>query len=139
MSCFRNPAKGWQQPRLAIFNKVISDAQQILHNCEILFLDVNECKGNHSCHKNAKCTNTIGSHVCECQPGYTGDGRNCTGEFDRFYLTNREALTVLCLILLGCAWKISFSSLSLLMYYHVYIADRLLIALYSRFCLIFYA
>ena len=44
---------------------------------------------------------------------------------------------MLCLILLGFAWTISFSSLSLLMHYDVYIADRLLIALYSRFCLIF--
>ena len=57
------------------------------------YLDVDECKGNHSCHENAKCTNTIGSHVCECQPGYTGNGHICKGEYDRFYL-NREALIV---------------------------------------------
>ena len=50
------------------------------------YLDVDECKGKHSCHKKAKCTNTIGSHVCECQPGYTGNGQNCTGEFDSFPL-----------------------------------------------------
>ncbi|CAH3164832.1 unnamed protein product, partial [Pocillopora meandrina] len=42
--------------------------------------DVDECKGNHSCHENANCTNTFGSHVCDCQAGYTGDGQNCTGE-----------------------------------------------------------
>ena len=64
-------------------------------SCLCDYLDVDECKGNHFCHKNAKCTNTIGSHVCECQPGYTGNGQNCTGEFDRYYLTNREALTVI--------------------------------------------
>ena len=40
----------------------------------------------HSCHEKAKCTNTIGSHVCECQSGYTGNGQNCTGEFDSFPL-----------------------------------------------------
>ena len=45
------------------------------------FIDVDECKGNHSCHENANCTNTNGSHVCDCQPGYTGNGQNCTGEF----------------------------------------------------------
>ena len=50
------------------------------------YLDVDECKGKHSCHEKAKCTNTIGSHVCECQPGYTGNGQNCTGEFDSFPL-----------------------------------------------------
>ena len=45
------------------------------------FIDVDECKGNNSCHENANCTNTNGSHVCDCQPGYTGNGKNCTGEF----------------------------------------------------------
>ena len=44
------------------------------------FIDVDECKGNHSCHENANCTNIIGSHVCVCQPGYIGNGQNCTGE-----------------------------------------------------------
>lgn len=47
------------------------------------FSDIDECRGNHSCHVNASCTNTIGSHVCECHPGYTGNGLNCTGDFDR--------------------------------------------------------
>ena len=44
------------------------------------FIDIDECKGNHSCHEDANCTNTNGSHVCDCQPGYTGNGQNCTGE-----------------------------------------------------------
>ena len=58
-----------------------------LHNFEIPFffisdfIDVDEYKGNHSCHENANCSNTIGSHVCDCQPAYTGNGQNCTGEF----------------------------------------------------------
>ena len=43
-------------------------------------IDVDECKGNHACHESANCTNTIGSHVCDCQPGYTGNGQNCTGD-----------------------------------------------------------
>ena len=45
------------------------------------FIDIDECKGNHSCHEDANCTNTNGSYVCDCQPGYTGNGQNCTGEF----------------------------------------------------------
>ena len=45
------------------------------------FIDIDECKGNHSCHENANCTNTNGSYVCDCQPGYNGNGQNCTGEF----------------------------------------------------------
>ena len=32
-----------------------------------------------TCHVNATCTNTYGSYVCTCKPGYTGDGENCTG------------------------------------------------------------
>ena len=48
------------------------------------FTDINECKGNHSCHVNATCMNTLGSHVCQCHAGYTGNGRNCTGESNIF-------------------------------------------------------
>ena len=44
------------------------------------FTDVDECKTYpDKCHVNALCNNTHGSHVCTCKPGYTGDGRNCTG------------------------------------------------------------
>ena len=48
------------------------------------FSDIDECKGNHSCHVNATCTNTNGSYVCECRPGFNGNGRICTGEFNLF-------------------------------------------------------
>ena len=42
--------------------------------------DIDECKTfPGKCHVNATCNNTHGSHVCTCKPGYTGDGRNCTG------------------------------------------------------------
>ena len=43
------------------------------------FTDINECKGNHSCHVNATCMNTKGSYVCTCHPGYTGNRSDCTG------------------------------------------------------------
>ena len=43
------------------------------------FSDIYECKGNHSCHVNATCTNTKGSHVCTCHPGYNENGSDCTG------------------------------------------------------------
>ena len=46
------------------------------------FTDIDECKGSHSCHVNATCTNTLGSHVCQCHAGYTGNGQNCAGEIN---------------------------------------------------------
>ena len=41
------------------------------------FIDENECLSD-PCHTNANCTDTIGSYLCECDDGYTGDGWNCT-------------------------------------------------------------
>ena len=40
-------------------------------------LDVDEWSGN-PCHPNATCNN-IGSYMCACNYGYSGDGFNCTG------------------------------------------------------------
>ena len=41
-------------------------------------LDIDECLTD-PCHANGTCNNTIGSYVCACDPGYSGDGFNCTG------------------------------------------------------------
>ena len=46
------------------------------------FSDIDECKGNHSCHVNATCTNTNESYLCECHLGFNGNGQSCTGEFN---------------------------------------------------------
>lgn len=43
--------------------------------------DIDECDLDiDNCDENARCTNTIGSFVCECLPGFTGDGVTCDGE-----------------------------------------------------------
>ena len=44
-------------------------------------LDVNECdNGTHDCNVElGSCENTIGSFTCHCKPGFTGDGKNCSG------------------------------------------------------------
>ena len=67
----------------------------------VVFSDINECaSGTHNCSVGAECINTNGSHICECKPGHTGNGRNCTGEIWRltlilvikFYLVNKYFL-----------------------------------------------
>ena len=65
-----------------LFDSVTSSFS-ILDLIETLFIfasDVNECTASPSpCHMNAQCTNTIGSYCCACNPGYTGNGKTCTG------------------------------------------------------------
>ena len=48
----------------------------------ISFPDIDECKSgmNNLCHTNASCINTNGSYDCQCLPGFTGDGLNCSSE-----------------------------------------------------------
>ena len=42
--------------------------------------DVDECAlGPDKCGAHARCTNEPGSFVCMCEAGYSGDGRNCSG------------------------------------------------------------
>ena len=41
-------------------------------------LDIDECY-SYPCHANATCNNTVGSYMCGCDFGYSGDGFNCTG------------------------------------------------------------
>ena len=55
---------------------------QTLQNNVFFLTDVNECSDGewNNCHQNADCINTIGYYMCTCKHGYSGDGRNCTGE-----------------------------------------------------------
>ena len=70
---------------------------------------MDECKGNHSCHVNATCTNALGSYECQCQAGYTGNGQNCTG--DNLSLRNSAILSSLNILRItpGCAFIWNFS------------------------------
>ena len=46
-----------------------------------LIIDINECSSSsHGCDANAVCNNVQGSYNCACKAGYSGDGKNCTGE-----------------------------------------------------------
>ena len=54
--------------------------------------DIDQCARNLSCHANANCTDTIGSHLCTCHTGYTGDGQTCLGDFNKFPSMFRKVL-----------------------------------------------
>ena len=43
--------------------------------------DIKECdQSDVDCSKQAKCTELEGSYRCDCNKGYTGDGKTCTGQ-----------------------------------------------------------
>ena len=44
-------------------------------------LDIDECAQN-PCHFNATCTDTVGSYECHCDPGFSGNGKNCSSKFE---------------------------------------------------------
>jgi hypothetical protein len=43
--------------------------------------DVNECLSS-PCDVNGECTNNVGSFICECNIGYSGNGFTCEGKID---------------------------------------------------------
>ena len=46
------------------------------------FSDIDECRNKtHNCHDNATCTNLDGLFNCTCDPGYTGNGTYCEGNY----------------------------------------------------------
>ena len=53
--------------------------QEIKYNMyfSAYILDVHECS-NNTCHGNATWNNKIGSYMCACDTGYSGDGFSCT-------------------------------------------------------------
>ena len=43
-------------------------------------IDEDECvTGHHACHVFATCSNIIGSYTCQCNEGWTGNGKHCSG------------------------------------------------------------
>ena len=46
------------------------------------YLDDNECQdGSNDCSVNATCKNIPGSFECACKPGFTGNGKQCSGMY----------------------------------------------------------
>lgn len=51
----------------------------VLYGAISYYTDIDECTERlHSCHGNATCWNSEGSHSCTCNPGFVGNGKNCT-------------------------------------------------------------
>ena len=47
-----------------------------------VYTDVDECEfAIDNCNENAECINTVGSFICSCSSGFTGDGMICDGMF----------------------------------------------------------
>ncbi|KAF3980670.1 MAG: hypothetical protein HFP76_00905 [Methylococcales symbiont of Iophon sp. n. MRB-2018] len=53
--------------------------KQLLNEC-LKCLAINECDSPelNDCDSNAVCMDMFASFTCECVPGYTGNGVNCT-------------------------------------------------------------
>ena len=54
---------------------------RIIIKVYILFLELDECSVDNlsNCSEYANCTDIMGSYMCECNPGYTGNGSYCEG------------------------------------------------------------
>ena len=58
--------------------KIIEITYSVSLKKKLSYLDVDECKNSlHRCNSHADCTNTAGSYLCRCKPGYFGDGLIC--------------------------------------------------------------
>ena len=43
--------------------------------------EVNMCNNVTCSDDNAHCVNSVGNYSCQCNPGFTGDGYNCSGKY----------------------------------------------------------
>ena len=69
---------------------MIEDEESMLITCGFATLvDIDECSDMiDSCDSNAGCTNVPGTYTCSCNSGYTGDGMNCTSEYEIGWVQN---------------------------------------------------
>ena len=65
-----------------LFVFVLLSAREITHSYWMCLTDVDECEnGTNDCDPVfGTCENTVGSYTCQCEPGFTGDGKSCSGK-----------------------------------------------------------
>ena len=56
---------------------------KLMNTITFIRSDIDECLVSNECDSNASCENTIGSFICQCKIGFTGDGSSCSGEYDQ--------------------------------------------------------
>lgn len=75
-----------------VIGSVLVEVNLKLNYISFCAIDIDECSNNtDNCDVNAFCNNTMGSHNCTCNPGYTGNGTWCTGKI-RHLLTSQILL-----------------------------------------------
>lgn len=64
-----------------MYNHSINKNDGVISVAAIFVLDVNECIASSPvCDVNAICNNTLGSYLCTCKLGFSGDGKTCQGK-----------------------------------------------------------
>ena len=57
------------------------------------FEDTDECSsGSHDCSAHAYCNNTVGSFICTCKAGFSGDGKKCKSKKAIFVFFSKQRL-----------------------------------------------
>ena len=70
---------------------MMEQAPLFYQNVYLTTADIDECQdGSHNCNENAECSNTVGSFECLCNPGYSGNGQNCSGKNICHYLVTND-------------------------------------------------
>ena len=57
--------------------------------------DIDECV-DRACDPNAECMDTDGAYVCQCNTGYAGDGKTCSGILILSYYLIIISLFIIC-------------------------------------------
>ena len=68
---------------LTIITDQLTENEICSHGILYLCLDIDECAiKTNNCSLHAICDNTEGSFNCSCKDGFSGDGINCTGNYE---------------------------------------------------------